>query len=394
MFSGTEIVPNQGTNTVTVVGAFGGFDPNNANAANYQVSVSPSWATAYQIVQKGATTFTVAFTVGSFPDNAPFDWFVEGGVGVDDGYMSLQDYLDETRALLRDQSPNAQGTLYSTSDLTKWINRAMQQRDLDLGLNRVLVSYPLVTSQYQYAIPTILQQGTIQASNQIPVASFTQLVPNNSNGVHIAGSFQPGYVVLRPSPNWATDVDVTNKTAIGFDVIFTVAAPPAPFVATVDIIIIGTGGVPFPNIIDVISIVITPLGQPPGGIRYPLGRWPYSKIAYLLSTAYPTYPVKYAMYGTNTIMVAPPPAGNYPAQWDFFGYATRLVQPTDTDPLPYPWTDPIPFWAAHFAKMSVQRFDEAKEFKEEAVARTRRVMGRGRPMSVSNPWSDLPKNAR
>jgi hypothetical protein len=390
----TEIVPNEGTNVVTVLGPFGAFDP--AQSANYQVSVSPSWTTAYQIVNKTSVSFTVAFAVASFPDNAPFDWFVEGVVKAPAGFMTLQDYLDETRMLLRDGigSSQGQGQLYTTPDLVRCINRALQQRDLDLGLNRLLISYPLTTSQFQYSIPTILQEGTILASNQTPIASFTQLVGNNSNGVHITGSLQPGYTVLKPSTNWSTDSSVQNKTATGFDVFFTIAAPPAPFTPTVDIIIIGAGGVPFPNIIDVLSIVITPLGQPPGGIRYPLGRWPYSKIAYLLSTAYPTYPVKYALYGVNTIMVAPPPAGAYPTQWDFFGYTTQLVQPIDADPLPFPWTDPIPFWAAAFAKMSVQRFDEANGFKAEAIERTRRVMGRGRPISVSNPWSDLPRVAR
>jgi hypothetical protein len=392
---GTYIIPNQGTNTVTVLGAFGSFDPINPNSANYQVSISTSWQTDWQIIQKGATSFTVAFTVASFPDNAPMDWFVEGVLGPGNGsFKSLNDYLEEVRELLRDVLDAGQGQLYSNRLLIQSINRGMQQRDLDLGLNRIRISFPMVTQQFQYPIPTILQQGVVLTSNDTPVASFTQLVPPNSNGVHITGSFQPGYIVLQPGPSWPTTASVQNKTAIGFDVIFTIASPPLPSTSTVDIIIIGVGGVPFPNIIDVLSIVITPLGQPPGGIRYPLGRWPYSRLSYLLSTAYPTYPVKYSMFGVNTIMVAPPPANPYPTEWDFMGYSSALVQGVDTDPMPYPWTDPIPFWACHFAKLSVQRFDEAQAFKSEAQDRTRRVLARGRPLGVADPWSDLPRSAR
>src|SRR5262245_19322882 len=330
MPSGSEVVPNSGTQTVTVLGPFGSFSPNQI-PGDYQLSVSPSWATSVQIVQKTAVSFTVAFTVGSFPDNATFDWFVEGVVsGPPSGFMSLQDYRDEVRMLLRDELAQSQGSLYSTPDIDRCINRGMQQRDLDMGLNRVLVSFPMVQGQFQYPIAQILQHGTIQASQETPVSSFTLPVASGSNNVHVAGSFQPGYVVLKPGTNWPTDTQVINQTSIGFDVIFTIAAPDG---ATVDLIIIGTGGVPSPNIIDVVSIVVTPLGQPPGGIRYPLGRWPYSKLAYLLSTSYPTYPVKYSTYGVGFIMVAPPPAGNYPTLWDFFGYSTRLVQMIDTDPM-------------------------------------------------------------
>src|SRR5262245_61006881 len=115
MPSGSEIVPNQGTQTVTVLGPFGSFSPNEI-PGDYQLSVSPSWATSVQIVQKTAVSFTVAFTVGSFPDNATFDWFVEGVVsGPPSGFMSLQDYRDEVRMLLRDEfSTTGQGQLYST----------------------------------------------------------------------------------------------------------------------------------------------------------------------------------------------------------------------------------------------------------------------------------------
>src|SRR5215471_10492202 len=135
MPSGTQIVPLSGTNTVTVFGAFGGLSP--TSPGDYQVSISPSWATAYQIVVKEAAAFTVAFTIGSFPDNAPFDWFVETVVqGPPSGFMSLQDYRDEVRMLLRDELSNTTGTLYSTADVDRCINRAMQQRDLDVRLNR------------------------------------------------------------------------------------------------------------------------------------------------------------------------------------------------------------------------------------------------------------------
>ena len=226
---------------------------------------------------------------------------------------TLGDYLADTRRLLRDSGTSP---LYSTPDLTSFINRAMQQRDLDLGLNRSRVSFTLITGQAQYSIASILATGNV----------------------------------------------LTGSAA--------------------------------PNMIDILSIVVIPLGQAPGGVRYPLGRWPYSRLAYLISTSYPTYPVAYAMYGTQTVILGPPPAGAYPSEFDFFGYASPLVLTTDADPQPYPWTDPVPFLAAHFAKVQAQRFDEAKNFWDLYMLRLSMVRARGRPLAITKPFADLPRGAR
>jgi len=109
---------------------------------------------------------------------------------------TLTDYLTDTRRLLRDET----GSVYTDGDLTAFINRAIQQRDLELGLNRVRISFPMTTGQVAYPISTILSGGT---------------------------------VLTGPSS---------------------------------------------PNVIDVLSITVIPIGPSPGGIRYPLARWPYSKI--------------------------------------------------------------------------------------------------------------------
>jgi hypothetical protein len=150
--------------------------------------------------------------------------------------------------------------------------------------------------------------------------------------------------------------------------------------------------------IDVISIVVVPLGLATSQPRYPLGRWPYSMLAPLLARTSPTLPAKYAMYGPDTIIVGPPPAVGYPCEIDFFGYTPPLVNPTDVDPLPFPWTSPVKYYAAHMAKLQNQRFDEAEKYYstnpqtpglyQHSLAKCR---ARGRPMAVANPWSDMPR---
>lgn len=143
------------------------------------------------------------------------------------------------------------------------------------------------------------------------------------------------------------------------------------------------------NPVDIYSITVVPIGGPTGGVRYPLGRYPYSAVAYLLSTSYPTYPVIYAMFGPNVAMVAPPPAAAYTVEWDLFGYGPQLVNDTDVDPIPYPWTDPVPFLVASFAKQRAQRFDEAKEYEQRYYQRLRQLSTGARPVAVSNPWASM-----
>jgi len=116
--------------------------------------------------------------------------------------LTLADYLTQTRRLLRDST----GALYSDSDLTEFINRAIKQRDLDLGYNRLKLSFTLTTGTHTYSYATILAGATVL---------------------------------------------IGATTA---------------------------------NIQDLLSIMVMPLGSGTSTIRYPLGRWPYSKLAYLLSS--------------------------------------------------------------------------------------------------------------
>lgn len=223
-------------------------------------------------------------------------------------YLALSDYLTQVERLLRD----ANNSLYTSADLTEFINRAMRERDLDLGLTRLRVSFTFATGQSDYTFASLVATSTV--------------LDGNSNV----------------------------------------------------------------NIYDLLSIIVIPIGGAGSAVRYPLAKWPYTKLAPLLSTSYPTYPVAYATYGATNLIIGPPPAGNYPSELDFLCYSPDLVNTTDQDPMPYPYTDPVPFLAASFAKMQAQRFEEADKFSAIYQERMNRVRARSRAIAVSNPWSDFP----
>lgn len=155
-------------------------------------------------------------------------------------------------------------------------------------------------------------------------------------------------------------------------------------------------GEPFTNAREVVSLQVMPIGGQPGGVglRYPLGRQPYSKVAYLVSRSWPSYPVCFAKLGLNTIVLAPPPAQDYPSEWDVIGCFPDLLNPADVEPMPDPYNDALPYLIAYVAKYNAQRFDEGKEFKAAYVERMADIGIQISQVAIPNPGFDLPRGVR
>lgn len=295
--NGNTLSISSGTTTVSLTGSY---------VTPYQVFAFGSWPGSPYSSNKGVGTNSVSFLdPGS---SATLDYvIVQPATQIVSGVQqTLASYLLDVRALLRDPDP---GNTYLTSDLTRFINRAIRQRDLDLGMNRSKFLFYLTVQQASYTYSQIMQTA--------------QLLNGN----------------------------------------------------------------PLLQIMDVLSFIVMPLGGIASSVRYPLGRKAYSALSPFISTSYPTYPTWYGLYGPTTLFVAPPPANAYPCEIDFVGYSPDLVNDTDMDYMPYPYTDPVPFLACAFAKETLQRFDEAKVFAATYEERMLRFRAGSRRMSVSNPWS-------
>ena len=97
-----------------------------------------------------------------------------------------------------------------------------------------------------------------------------------------------------------------------------------------------------------------------------------NNLSYTLLTAsyraWKTYrgiPEAWARYGPSTIWLGPTPSVAYDTEWDVAVYAPRLVNLTDVDPLPFPYTSPVPFYGAYWAKYNERQLPEAEEFKAQ-----------------------------
>jgi hypothetical protein len=156
------------------------------------------------------------------------------------------------------------------------------------------------------------------------------------------------------------------------------------------------GDANFANARDVVSIFVIPTGGSAGGmgLRYPLGREPYSKISYLTSTSWPSYPRAYGVLGWNTVVMAPPPAIGYAAEWDLVGNYPDLTGLAEPEPMPDPYNDPVPYMAAAIAKENMQRFDEAQMFEGTYQKRLLQLGFGVRRYAVKNPMADLPHGLR
>jgi hypothetical protein len=80
------------------------------------------------------------------------------------------------------------------------------------------------------------------------------------------------------------------------------------------------------------------------------------------STGLQSFPAVWAqyMYGSNgSVYVYPLPSQNTQWDWDTWCKPIDLIDDTTAEAIPYPWTDAIPFYAAHFAYDNSQRKDDA-----------------------------------
>lgn len=90
---------------------------------------------------------------------------------------------------------------------------------------------------------------------------------------------------------------------------------------------------------------------------------------------YQNRPWGFCRYGATKVCIAPAPAAAYFADFDLAVLSTTFAVVGDADPLPFPYTEPIPFYAAYKAKINQRRYDEAEVFYGFFVRAMRDIEG-------------------
>src|SRR5712691_3920429 len=129
------------------------------------------------------------------------------------------------------------------------------------------------------------------------------------------------------------------------------------------------------SIFDVIGVVVQY-----GNLQVQLDQVDYTTLItrYQPWTTYQYVPRAFARRGPSTVVLAPAPASNYTSVWDCAVFSTALVNGTDADPVPYPYTEGVPYFAAYMAKLNERQVAEAQHFFERfqqhlGIAQTARV---------------------
>lgn len=94
------------------------------------------------------------------------------------------------------------------------------------------------------------------------------------------------------------------------------------------------------------------------------------------------WPVVFGQYGQGTggsVYTWPIATDAYPMDWDCFCIPVDLVDDTTAEAIPYPWTEAIPYYAAHLAYDNAQRPADADRMESKYNQKM------GWATAVSNP---------
>lgn len=130
------------------------------------------------------------------------------------------------------------------------------------------------------------------------------------------------------------------------------------------------------------------IGVYQGNYRLQLEQRPYADIQMMYQSvlSFTQWPVCYAKYGHSSLIFAPAPNQDYLSEWDCLLITNTMTASTDQDPLPYPWTEAVPYYAAHLANLELGKMDEADRFLKIYQERTNGVLAGARGMQIQNPY--------
>lgn len=364
----STIPPNQGSIAVPAgdIGAtvFGAFTDGS------QIALTLSWLTDWTITAADCGEFTAAFSNPAPPGGGTMYWTeiplpepIESGA-----FATLGDYVDEMRRLLHDPVDQ----YWSLSDKVADINRALHRRDLDTMGNRQLIPFVLTLGKDTYVFSDLGGFGPVP---------YAPVITLRSTGVP-----------------WFATPSLPIACAAFFQVDFNVPVPPGGAVLQWSVPLIGaSGSVPptttavtladgvvservdrpaAPKIFDVVGLNLIYIAQ-----RVVLLQFSFTKLNVFKRpwVPYQAIPEGWCRYGTSQVIIGPQPSLNYLTEWDCAMYSEPLVNLTDTDPVPFPYTIRlVPKYACYLAKMNERQYDEANLFlqsymQEVDVSRNQRV---------------------
>ena len=128
-----------------------------------------------------------------------------------------------------------------------------------------------------------------------------------------------------------------------------------------------------------------------GNSRVPLRYQPWTQFNSQLRywQNYIGRPICYSIYGSQKIYVGPVPDQTYQIELDTIVQPIDLVNLSDVETIPLPYTQPVPYYAAGTAKYKEQSYGEAEIFKQEYLKKVQNVLATSFQRRIPDVYSQV-----
>lgn len=275
----------------------------------------------------------------------------------------LNSYIQKTQLLLHDQI----GAFYTLPNITNWINQARQRVAADSECIRILppsssgiLSYAVTNPGSGYTAATAAITAPNLTSGVQATATVTVLAGAvTAVNVLVAGS---GYTV---SPLVTISGDGTGAAAAAT---LTAAVQTTPNQEVYPFSAFNTFVQQTPGVASILAV--RQIAVYWGALKPALQYMPWTKFNALLraySINISNFPSVFSQYGqgqSGSVYVWPVPSQQLGMDWDCTCVPIDLTSDATVEAIPDPWTEAVPYRAAHLALLYSQRTQDAVQMDE------------------------------
>ena len=258
--------------------------------------------------------------------------------------ITLSSYITTVRRLLHDST----GKYYTDAQLTDYINTARSAVCADTKCNRQLQTINLSQGLERYNYGSVT--GFIVSAGGTGFITTPGVVLTPAVG-------DPGTGAAGTATLSAGAVSVINATAGGSGYL---AAPSVSFSGGGGVNANASATIVQANTYDILNVYLTW-----GNTRFQLDWMAFSEFSTKIRcwTTFQSRPTVFSTYGQGAFFVGPVPDQPYICELDTSLNPTALVNSTDVESsIVFPYTEPVPYYAAFVAKLQEQSMEDSKKF--------------------------------
>lgn len=305
--------------------------------------------------------------------------------------MALFDYMKQTQRFIADSNQE----LVDPYDIQVYINRARREIAYRTQCVRVLTPISGQIMQIQvtaggsgYTAPVVtisapdFPSGTLPFPNGSQATATATQIGGVIQSVNVTfggyGYFQPIVTITDPHGTGATasvnKMTFINQLSTGQEVY--------PF-SNIDFS-------QFPGVGGIISVKSVSLIY--SNYRYSLPCYSFSTYQAMIRQ-YPfqyqyvsTFCAQYGQGSAGSFYMYPLPSQAYQLEFDCMCYPSDLVADSDTETIPLPWSDGVPYFAAHLAMLELQNANSARMYLDLFEKQTHIYSVAARPGRITSPY--------